>query len=208
VPPKIWEALYRARVRALHSSKSEIGELVRRILEEHRRRDEHSPEMCRSIASIILTMLARDVDGPSEAVVSPLVRAAQEAFLEEDLHIPSVESVAKRLRVSSVWLTKRFRHETGESPAKWLRGRKMADARKLLTSGCEPIGDIAVQLGFSSTQYFATAFRRDAGMTPSEFRELAQAGTPADRTEQPAGGTAAHPVAQRAIAPSAPRHDF
>lgn len=175
VPAGIWETLCKPRFRALRSARPEIGELVRNILEEHKKPDEHSPEMCRSMASIILAMLDRDSDEFSEAVLSPLVRAAQKAFLEEDLHIPTVESVARRLQVSSVWLTKRFRQETGESPAKWLRGRKLAEARKMLTLSAEPVGDIAARLGFSSTQYFATAFRREAGMTPSEFRELGPA---------------------------------
>jgi AraC-like DNA-binding protein/mannose-6-phosphate isomerase-like protein (cupin superfamily) len=172
VPANVWRELEKTQCHALHKAKPEIGRYVVQILEEHKRRDEHSASACRALASLILVMLARDAKGESKPAVSLLVQTAQRAFLEEGMRIPSVESVARGLRVSSVWLTKRFRQETGESPGKWLRGRKMAEARKLLALGEVSVGDIAARLGFTSSQYFATAFRRETGMTPTEFRDL------------------------------------
>jgi len=103
------------------------------------------------------------------------VAKAQRLMLEEE--VESVEEVAERLSVSSVWLTKRFRKEVGQPPAAWLRYRKLAEAKRMLRVGDRPVGDIAVGLGFASSQYFSTAFRHETGFSPSQYRAMHATGT-------------------------------
>ena len=43
-------------------------------------------------------------------------------------------------------------------------------ARLLLAETDMPITMIAADLGYSSSQHFATSFRRDTGTTPSRYR--------------------------------------
>lgn len=161
-----------AAIEGVHRSSAEIGDLVRRIFEEHRNPDERSPAACRSLVELLLIGLVRSATARDEPKVGELVKHAQEALLAEKADNPSVGEVAKRLGVSAVWLTRRFRSETGESPAQWVRGKRLAEAKELLGNEDVPVGEIAVRLGFSSSQYFATVFRREIGMTPSEYREL------------------------------------
>jgi len=51
----------------------------------------------------------------------------------------------------------------------WLRER-IRLARDRLHQSSMSVTDIAMELGFSSSQHFATAFRKMTGMTPSEYR--------------------------------------
>ncbi|WP_414169933.1 helix-turn-helix domain-containing protein [Streptoverticillium reticulum] len=64
-----------------------------------------------------------------------------------------------------------FRSETGTTPRDFVLRRKIEHARALLESNpaCD-ITAVAHALGFSSSQYFATVFRRYQGMSPSQLR--------------------------------------
>ncbi|MGW1198543.1 helix-turn-helix domain-containing protein [Streptomyces sp. NPDC002536] len=64
-----------------------------------------------------------------------------------------------------------FRSETGTTPRDFVLRRKIEHARALLESdpACD-ITAVAHTLGFSSSQYFATVFRRYQGISPSQLR--------------------------------------
>jgi AraC family transcriptional regulator, L-rhamnose operon regulatory protein RhaS len=175
VPAKLLPQAGGPDIRGVHHARPEIGDLVRRVLAEHQRPDEHSASMCRSLVELLLVSLVRSAQAQSEPLTGDLVRQAQKALLEEEADNPSVGAIARKLKVSAVWLTRKFRLETGESPAQWVRGKKLAQAKEWLASDAVPIGEIAMRLGYSSSQYFATVFRREIGMTPTEFRELREA---------------------------------
>lgn len=64
----------------------------------------------------------------------------------------------------------RFRHETGLAPHDFILRSKVEAAKKLLAHEGETVTDIAMRLNFSSSQYFATVFKRFTMQTPSEFR--------------------------------------
>jgi AraC-like DNA-binding protein len=172
IPTSVLPGPNKPDIRGVHHARTEIGDLVRRVFEEHRRPDEHSPAACRSLVDLLLVSLVRSASERNEPMTGSLVREAQKALLEEEADNPSVAAIARRLNVSAVWLTRKFRLETGESPAQWVRGRKLAQAKEWLADNIVPIGEIAVRLGYSSSQYFATVFKREIGMTPTEYREL------------------------------------
>ena len=65
----------------------------------------------------------------------------------------------------------RFKAETGYTLHEYLIHRRVEEAHRRLSSTDEDITNIAHNLGFSSSQYFATVFRRETGMTPGEYRD-------------------------------------
>lgn len=69
----------------------------------------------------------------------------------------------------------RFKSEFGITPHEFILRSKIDAARESLASG-ESVTEIAMKLGFSSSQYFATVFKRFCDQTPSEFREVEQPG--------------------------------
>lgn len=156
----------------LHRERSDVGAMLRAIYQEHLAPDELSAETCRSLAILVVAQLARAADKGDHSPISMLVADAQKALLDETTPQASVAEVADRLSVSSVWLTKKFRKEVGRPPATWLRSRRLAEAKRLLAMRSDSIGDIAFRLGYTSSQYFSTAFRRETGMTPSQYRVL------------------------------------
>lgn len=70
----------------------------------------------------------------------------------------------------------RFLAETGQTPADWLRRARLRRAKRLLATTDRPVTGLAFDLGFPTSQYFATVFRRYTGMTPLEWRRQVGSG--------------------------------
>jgi AraC family transcriptional regulator len=65
-----------------------------------------------------------------------------------------------------------FRQSTGSSPHAYVMNRRLHRARVLLINQPElPIDQIALRLGFSSSSHFSSGFRRQVGLTPTDFRK-------------------------------------
>lgn len=79
-------------------------------------------------------------------------------------------SVAVALGVSRKTLCSRFKIETGETFASYVRKLRIERARRLLDTSDFDIAQIAYQTGFSSQSHLQTAFKRATGFTPREWR--------------------------------------
>ena len=103
--------------------------------------------------------------GPSP----PLLRilAHIDANRESELTLPALAAMA---HLSLSRFKARFKNEVGLPPADYIMRGKIERARQLLAGGDLSVTQIAMRLGFSSTQYFATAFKRHTGKTPSQAR--------------------------------------
>jgi AraC-like DNA-binding protein len=66
---------------------------------------------------------------------------------------------------------RRFREMTGQSPATWLRERRLERARILLQTTDRSVTDVALEVGFSSVSHFVHAFRRRFRTTPQRVRK-------------------------------------
>lgn len=56
------------------------------------------------------------------------------------------------------------------TPHRWLVQRRIARACEMLADPRVSVTEIALACGFSSSQHFATAFRKHMGATPSAYR--------------------------------------
>ena len=80
------------------------------------------------------------------------------------------ESVASALGVSRKTLCTRFKNETGETFAAYVRRLRVERARRLLDTTDYEIAQIAYRTGFSSQSHLQTAFKSATGLTPREWR--------------------------------------
>ena len=61
---------------------------------------------------------------------------------------------------------------TNQTPIQYLNDLRLENAAKTLLSDKEKsVTDIALECGFSSSQYFATLFRRRFNCSPREYRK-------------------------------------
>lgn len=105
--------------------------------------------------------------------VSPLVESAIAVIQEEFPYLEGLDDLAGRLEVSKAHLIRTFTRETGISPAKYITRVKVEYAKLLLREGDASVTYAAEASGFANANYFAKVFRRQTGMTPSQYLETA-----------------------------------
>jgi len=68
----------------------------------------------------------------------------------------------------------KFRREFSCSIGEFLTEERMKQARRLLSSTSFSVGEIATRCGYENIYYFSAAFRKNVGLSPTEFRRQAR----------------------------------
>ena len=144
-----------------------LGE-VRDLLLEHRRSRRTDTFRLLRLQALLLEYLTLSIQASRQGAhgsASPLLQRVLtyvDAHLDEPVRVGKLAEVA---RLSESRLKARFKREIGVPPAEyWLR-QKIERAVTLLPT--RDITRIAYDLGFSSSQYFATVFKRYQLVSPS-----------------------------------------
>jgi len=82
-----------------------------------------------------------------------------------------VDALAKTAGLSTSRFKVKFAQVTGFPPAEYILRRRIDRAKEMLQTGEMTVTEIALALGFSSSQHFATVFRRFTRQTPTEYRK-------------------------------------
>ena len=72
--------------------------------------------------------------------------------------------------MSTRTLSRRFREQTGTTPARWLLALRVRRAQELLESTALSVERIASAAGFGSTAAFRDRFHRVVGTSPLAYR--------------------------------------
>jgi AraC family transcriptional regulator len=90
-----------------------------------------------------------------------------EANLESDLTVDHLASIAC---LSRFHFARAFKAVVGQSPHRYVSGRRLERAKALLVRGDQSLVDIALALNFSCQANFARAFRQVTGQAPGQYR--------------------------------------
>jgi len=95
-----------------------------------------------------------------------------EQSLRDNLsHQWTVEEMAALVGLGHTSFSERVKNFTGFSPLNYLINIRISEAIKLLKRQDVNVTDIALDVGFYSSQHFATTFKKLTGYTPSQFRK-------------------------------------
>jgi AraC-like DNA-binding protein len=89
-----------------------------------------------------------------------------EAEVEEPL---ALSDLARRMNLSLSRFKARFKSEVGIPPAEYIQRCKIAAAKQMLAAKRLTVTQVAFRLGFSTSQYFATVFKRYTGKPPGRW---------------------------------------
>jgi len=81
-----------------------------------------------------------------------------------------VAALARHAGVSPRTFARRFRVETGTTPLRWLHGRRVLEARRLLEESDLPVDQVAWRSGFGTAASLREHFRRATATTPTAYR--------------------------------------
>lgn len=105
--------------------------------------------------------------------VSNLVAEAKEYIAENIMKYDlSLNSVADAKCITSTYLSRIFKDETGMNFVDYLIDAKLSVAEKLVGESDLKIKEIASMIGYSSSQYFIKKFKSQYGCTPKEYRMM------------------------------------
>lgn len=83
----------------------------------------------------------------------------------------SVEDLTRVARMSQTSLMRTFKQVMGRSPIDHLLRLRVSRAKSLLRRSDHPVTEIAFQVGFNDSNYFARQFRRVANLSPRDYRK-------------------------------------
>ena len=117
----------------------------------------------------VLLLAARE----QAAVRRPLDPRVQEVLdlLSADLAAPhTLGTLAAAVALSPSRLAHLFKREVGDSIGETVLTLRLRQAARLLLFTTRPVGDIAVDVGFTEAFYFSRQFRRRYGLSPRAYR--------------------------------------
>lgn len=84
----------------------------------------------------------------------------------------SIEMVAEHVGLSYSHVRKLFKDKTGKNILDYINSLRIEKAKELLVTTSLTVSEIAETVGYSGTQGFLRNFRKKAGVTPTEYRNI------------------------------------
>ena len=109
-------------------------------------------------------------DKKQESSVSVVEKAKEYINENFDKEI-SLDEVSKKVNISPYYFSKLFKDETGTNFIEYLTDIRINEAKKLLLDRNMSMKEICMAVGYSDPNYFSRTFKKNVGVTPTEYRE-------------------------------------
>ncbi len=97
-------------------------------------------------------------------------------FIEGNLFEPlDIARLCAIAHASESTLLRAFKREVGQTPAAYVRQRRLDEAARLLVAGDHNVGDIALLIGYEDIGAFTRAFKDRFGMPPRDYAQSSRA---------------------------------
>jgi AraC-like DNA-binding protein len=170
---------------ALHLSPTEekiIWDLYRKIeTEYHNNRDEYSRAIMLAHIDSILQYSQRfyrrqfidrkPLSGTTVTRFNNIMASYFEKGLMSDKGLPTVNYLASELNLSPRYLSDLLKQETGKTAIELIHLFLIAEAKDLLKETDYSVSEIAYKLGFENPPYFFRLFKKETGMSPTQFKK-------------------------------------
>lgn len=111
----------------------------------------------------------RIVSSEKDSKVNRIITYIHSNYMDCDL---SVKQISDHFYLSLNYLCAVFKKATGSTVNAYITRLRLKNAEELIRSGDKKLHEIAAYVGFSDPNYFATVFKKQYGVTPSEYRRM------------------------------------
>lgn len=156
--------LYPAHSDAIHRSLYDIYDTFRSrapIAE-----DQISGTITNILTDLLSSENTQQVSGQTQIGISEAISHINKYFYKSI----TLQELADIAALSPYYFSRVFARETGMTPHKYLISTRMANAKFLLKTSLMSVKEVAFHSGFSDESGFCTAFKKQEGMTPKEYR--------------------------------------
>lgn len=111
-----------------------------------------------------------EVDSPIHNRAEEYFRQFTELLGEHYKHERSVGFYARQLCITPKYLTTLIKRISGKSVSEWIDNYVILEAKTLLKYSTMSVQEIAYYLNFPNQSFFGSYFKRNAGMSPSQYK--------------------------------------
>ena len=126
-------------------------------------------EECHRYALGEIEQFFDNLDGiiSDKKIILEVMRFIQAHYSDHELYI---DQIAKHVHMSPNYLSTLFKKETGKTIGSYLTEIRLEQSCKLLPQTERKLSDIALEVGYTDTNYYSKLFKKYYHMTPSEYR--------------------------------------
>lgn len=160
----------------LKSIKDTILHYLQNMLSEIETKKPGYDVVCQDLMEILIVLLGRQTN--FSAILTPISKKTNRlcGFTKRyiDTHYQeniTLDHLGEISHVSKYHLAHAFTEEYGISPINYLISKRISEAEYLLKTTDLSLSLISNTTGFSSSSYFAQIFKKQKGMSPTEYRK-------------------------------------
>lgn len=167
-------------MRILHTGTSlKYSGLFKKMIQELQLCQTHYPELLTLLLLELLILAGRQI-GRDHRQKDAYLNAEMERALQyfnEHYHLDiNIEEYALSRGMSVSWFIRSFKQYAHTTPMQYLLERRMANAQMLLETTSYNITEISALVGYDNPLYFSRVFKKQKGISPSEYRKESAAG--------------------------------
>jgi AraC family transcriptional regulator len=174
--PAEWHDRLPRRPAALHSPRcfhsGGIVRLARRLYGEFLNDDDLAPLAIEGLTLEIVAATCRQRSHAGESRAPFWLRRVRDLLHDQYTEDLTLETIAHAAGVHPAHLCRAFRQHFRRTLGDYMRDLRIERARQYLANTDTPLSEIALAVGYSDQSHFATAFKRQTGITPSHFRKM------------------------------------
>ena len=114
------------------------------------------------------TLSEPQIVNEDDEMMDSLMKFIEQRLDDESLRI---EDMAEAVNMGRTVFYNKIKELMGVSPSDFLRQVRMQRAIQLVSQSKQSFSQIAYSVGFTDPKYFTKCFKKETGMTPSEYRE-------------------------------------
>ena len=114
---------------------------------------------------------ASNVLNNKEKTSVSLIEKAKEYIKGHYFKDLSLDEVSREIDISPYYFSKLFKEETGENFIEYLTSIRREKAQELLSMTDKSMKEICCEVGYSDPNYFSRSFKKNVGVTPTEYKE-------------------------------------
>lgn len=107
-------------------------------------------------------------DNQSNTAVEKAKSYIDSHYSNKDL---SLDEVSREVDISPYYFSKLFKEETGENFIEYLTNIRLNKAKALLNDSNYSMKQICMEIGYADPNYFSRTFKKNFGVTPTEYKE-------------------------------------
>ena len=160
----------------LNSIKDTVLHYLQNMLAEIETKKPGYDVVCQDLTEILIVLLGRQTN--FSTILTPISKKTSRLCGSTKRYIDThyqenitLDQLAEINHVSKYHLAHAFAEEYGISPINYLISKRIAEAEHLLTTTDFSLSLISNTTGFSSSSYFAQIFKKQKGISPTEYRK-------------------------------------